>query len=67
MEKYGKSDAALKKGGAKDKSAYSDMGGAKVSGERKAASLDAKGEVKKKDLSSYSGAGIQDSKKQAGA
>lgn len=64
---YGKSDASMKKGGAKDKSAYGEMGGAKVSGERKGAKLDAQGEVKKKDLAQYSGAGIQDSKKQAGA
>ena len=68
MAEYSTKEPKLAGKGGKDGSAYSDMGGAKVSGERKGAKLDSRGsDSKKKDLSSYTAAGIESQKKQAGA
>lgn len=54
MEKYGKTDASLSKGGAKDKAGYSDLGGIKAAKDKKSAPLDGKAsECKQKDSSCY--------------
>lgn len=52
-EGYPEKKAALAGKGGKDKAAYGEMGGAKVSGERKGAKLDSAGDVKSKDDAAY--------------
>ena len=50
---YPEKKAALSGGGGKDKSAYSEMGGGKVSQVRKGAKLDSAGQVGKKEEAQY--------------
>lgn len=52
-EGYPEKKAALGGGSGKDKSAYSEMGGGKVSQVRKGGKLDAAGGCKEKDDSAY--------------